>query len=139
MMTETTPEATNPDEYNGWTNRETWAASLHLSNDYGIYTMVNGWAIDAHAAAVEDAETDPMGWHASGIMSVDRLTVRNLETKLHDYIDDLRARIIAATDDASEMPSETETMMVLEIGSDWRVDWVEVATNWLDGLDFDDA
>ncbi|WP_217913099.1 DUF7249 family protein [Miltoncostaea marina] len=25
------------DEYNGWTNRETWAVALHLSNDEGMY------------------------------------------------------------------------------------------------------
>jgi len=29
------------DEYEGWTNRETWAVNLWLSNDEGMYNEVN--------------------------------------------------------------------------------------------------
>ena len=28
------------EEYNGWTNRETWATALHINNDQGLYEAV---------------------------------------------------------------------------------------------------
>ena len=34
------PVAVNQEEYNGWVNRETWAAVLHLSNDYVLYKSI---------------------------------------------------------------------------------------------------
>ena len=45
---------TNPDEYEGWTNRETWAVSLHISNDPGTYL----YASDLCETAKEEAEGD---------------------------------------------------------------------------------
>ena len=28
-------------EYNGWTNRETWAVALHINNDEGLLNPIN--------------------------------------------------------------------------------------------------
>jgi len=28
-------------EYNGWTNRETWAVALHINNDQGLLNPIN--------------------------------------------------------------------------------------------------
>ena len=132
-----TEHETNRDEYNGWPNRETWAASLHLSNDFGLYEMVNGWANDARREAIEESGADEFGFFAQGLVTVESTTILRLVGKLSDYVDDLRANIQSATDDASEMPTDTEVMMVLEIGSDWRVDWRAVASAWLEGFEFD--
>ena len=30
--------------YNGWSNYETWNVALWLGNDYGLYTMACEWA-----------------------------------------------------------------------------------------------
>ena len=32
------------EEYNGWTNRETWNVALWLGNDYPIYKAASGYA-----------------------------------------------------------------------------------------------
>ena len=42
------------DEYNGWSNRETWAVNLWLSNDQGMYSEACRIIKDAEDA--EDAE-----------------------------------------------------------------------------------
>lgn len=130
---ETTVTA-NPDEYNGWPNRETWAASLHLSNDFGLYEMVNGWAVDARREAVEEAEKDEYGFYAGGVATVERTTVRLLADMLSDYADELHADI--ATGEDFTIATGTERMMVLEVGSLWRVDWFTLAENWLSGFEF---
>ena len=39
------------EEYNGWTNRETWATALHIDNDRGLYD----WAREC--AIAHDSET----------------------------------------------------------------------------------
>jgi hypothetical protein len=89
--------------YNGWTNRETWACSLWLSNDHGLYDMVNELAEDA-----EDA-------HA-----------------LADAIKDLWEQFQNYEEEFGTPPNKEMIAMLLEVGSDYRIDWDEIATNWLE-------
>lgn len=130
-------ETTNVDEYNGWTNRETWVASLHLSNDFGLHEMVNGWANDARREAIEFSQVDTdmlerVGW------TVEKATVGRLAEKVEGYFDSLRADVIDGQDENGLSPTETERMMLLEVGSLWRVNWRELAENWLEGFEFSD-
>lgn len=46
---------TNPEEYNGWTNRETWAAMLWINNDQYMQTQARLLAkADSYGDAVRD-------------------------------------------------------------------------------------
>ena len=52
------------EEYNGWSNRETWATALHLNNDQDSYyhakSMAEGYADDksGFADALEEYVTE---------------------------------------------------------------------------------
>jgi hypothetical protein len=84
------------DRYNGWTNRETWAAALHLSNDEGLYN-----------AAREIAQRDEYGD-----------AVKSMVEEI--YEDVLHNGTAAWTD------RQTARMLVADVGSLWRVDWKAV-------------
>ena len=85
-----------PERYNGWSNRETWAVSLYISNDqyfYSYYVDMLNRSTDVHDFA------------------------RELETWFTDMIYDLL--------ESSNIRSY-ERGMILDIGSLWRVNWLEI-------------
>ena len=93
--------------YNGWANRETWAMNLWLSNDEGLYRTLTARLQDADA--VSAAQIIAEFW--------DELTVD---------VDDLLN---------STFFIKTILPMILDVGSVWRVDFDEIAANWLEGQD----
>lgn len=42
------------DTYEGWTNRETWATSLHLNNDQGLYEQARSIVASGGPWALRD-------------------------------------------------------------------------------------
>ena len=99
------PLSTECEEYNGWSNRETWAVNLHLSNNKRWYQG----AIDAVAAQLH---TDP---DTSSVYMGD---------VLREY---WKVDIFCDTD----LELEWEVMVMRDVGSEWRVDWTEIAEHWI--------
>lgn len=98
---------TNPDEYNGWVNRETWAAALHLSNEEGLYRVCLQLVADAPSimAAGEAVES---------------------------FVTESAELVYFPQPGDPTPPAEWVRLMLSDVGSLWRVDWQAVAGSFLD-------
>jgi hypothetical protein len=90
------------EEYNGWTNRETWAVNLWVTNDQGLMG-----AVDEAMKGAYDAEGENY----------------RLDEVYRDVMFDLL--------DGDGLPSRETWMMKDDIGSLWRVNWRELADTWV--------
>lgn len=99
----------NPDEYNGWTNRETWAFMLHVNNDQGLQQ-------DALATAGETVAKhgDPGNW--------------DIGEAVVEFFQDMIAEFAPG-----DTPEGLRTMDQ-EVGSWWRVDRCEVGASFREDL-----
>jgi hypothetical protein len=101
------------DTYNGWTNRETWAVNLWLSNDHGLYLQTEELAQQAAS------EADARLWLAS---------------RLEDMVSDLFEGFYADPEGSQGLSG-----FVSDVGSLWRVDWAGIARAWIDERELQDA
>tara|TARA_R100001230_G_C5635157_1_gene142122 strand:- start:308 stop:856 length:549 start_codon:yes stop_codon:yes gene_type:complete len=115
------------DEYNGWTNRETWCMSLWLDNDRGMYSCTQAATARGLIRAADFANEFP---------EVTVHVYRHVAIELEDMVQEWR-------DDLEEFPGSTNgrdfvvrphplLSMFLEVGSFWRIDWDQIATGKLD-------
>ena len=115
------------EEFNGWTNRETWCMSLHLDNDRGIYHEAQNATARGLIRAADFANEFP---------EVTVHVYRHVAIELEDMVQEWR-------DDLEEFPGSTNgrdfvvwphplLSIFLEIGSLWRVDFDEIAVGKLD-------
>src|SRR5690554_5140668 len=95
------------DEYNGWKNRETWAAALYLGNDQGLHELVLDMAHASLADAVADAP------EAAEPEYVTIRARRDLGELLRNWFEDLSADVI----DGAGHVTRDARMMLLDIGS----------------------
>ena len=96
--------------YNGWTNRETWALALNINNDEGLYDMFT--------ELVRDMRGEP-------------------DYEVEDAIESLvRSLLIrsAYEDEYGDTQPAALTAMAEEVGSLWRVDWVEIRESLEEGI-----
>lgn len=91
------------EEYNGWTNRETWATALHINNDEGLYKTVQDWAV----SNLEEQESEAV-------------------TVLAESIEDFVTELLDSNWDGVKS-------MRYDIGSLWRVNWREIANSFILG------
>jgi hypothetical protein len=95
----------NLDEHNGWVNKETWAAHLHLSNDEALY------------ARCLELVAGKQRWSAGDAIEV--FCTENVETVLFPYEHDWP-------------PTDLWRLFISDVGSMWRVDWQAVADSFLE-------
>jgi hypothetical protein len=105
---------TNDMEYNGWTNRETWALNLWLTNDQGLCEMTR----ERVAEALKNA-TVPEGIRVDELRDVHAgEAIKALTGDLFDPEEQL-------------MSPENIIIILSDVGSLYRVNWDEIGEHWL--------
>ena len=103
-------------DYNGWTNRETWATMLHIDNDQWLQET----AMDYAKTALEEHEPEEEGDISEAISC--------LEDTIQNWIEEdlLTLDNIAG--------NKGLWLMLTDIGSLYRVNWREIAQSLLDDV-----
>ena len=98
------------EEYNGWTNRETWATALHINNDEALLELAQDYATTSlnEPSSAEDCSA-----------------VQCLAESLEYWLtEDLLTRENIAG-------NEGLWLMLSDIGSLYRVNWRELAESFI--------
>lgn len=100
----------NTEEYNGWTNRETWAAKLHLDNDQALNEYAYEYVREeiANHDKGEEINAYYLGQTLKNWVEEDLLTLENVAGNKGLWL------------------------MLTDIGSLYRVNWREIAQAYLD-------
>jgi len=108
--------------YNGWTNRETWALNLYLTNDQSLYEMTRERVADAIAREADGTyqeDEHPESLHYQRLVGE---AIKDLWEELTEPSEGL-------------LSIETILAMVRDVGSEYRVNWDEIGAYWLSDLD----
>jgi hypothetical protein len=97
------------DNYNGWSNRETWATKLHLDNDEALNDYAWEFARQWEEAR-EERSTYDLGQDLKNWVEDDLLTLENIAGNHGLWL------------------------MLTDIGSLYRVNWLEIAQTYADEL-----
>ena len=111
--------STEMGKYEGWTNRETWAVSLHLSNTEDLYLEL--------LEVVKDGVDGKHRWaiHSNPKAGV----VQRVAEGLESYVEGLFEPVYHAP---GEWVPKTILLMAKEVGSTWRVNWRELAEAYIE-------
>jgi hypothetical protein len=94
------------EEFQGWSNRETWAVALYLDNDQGFYDDVQGLTREA----------------------IDNNPLNEASYRLADSLEDLVNELF----EFDNVSTNKELfIMMADIGSLYRVDWREIAQGYI--------
>lgn len=111
---------TDEDTYNGWTNRETWAVNIYFGDDIESLTeLLDGhhwWQFSSEPDAPDECAVcgAQLGW--------DDLPLHSPDDTLQEYVEMI----------FDDLPcDDTLRRMRDDIGSLWRVNWHELADNYL--------
>jgi hypothetical protein len=95
------------EEYEGWSNRETWAFALWVDNDQGLHDQKN------HII-----------WRCHSECSSERYCADAIKEWAND-------ELFNRDSDGTIMNTDLGRTMRDEVGSLWRVNWGELASHWL--------
>ena len=99
-------------DYNGWTNRETWATALHIDNDQGLLETALDYAREEE---IEHADDDS------------EMEARNCLANVLEYW--ITNDLLTLENISGNHPL---WLMLTDIGSLYRVNWRELADHYLD-------
>lgn len=92
------------DEYNGWTNYETWAVKLHWDNNQGDYNYFTNTAREFKEGGK---------------------TVAEFSDWIHERAEEIFDVVLGNEEGVT--PNQEQMMFVTDVGSLWRVNWFEIA------------
>jgi hypothetical protein len=104
------------EDYNGWTNRETWAFNLHFGYDEGLAETVN----DVYTENLKRLIAEQPDWDADWCAGA---AMQYAGDAVEEWYDELRDEYAQ-----NECPFE----VFFEIGSAWRINWREIASNFVE-------
>jgi hypothetical protein len=99
------------DNFQGWTNRETWAANIWIENEQGLMEVVAGYT------------RQELEGHDEG----EEINSYHLGEAIRDYIEN---EVLSYSEVKG---SEQVFTMLTDIGSLYRVNWREIAEYYLEG------
>lgn len=108
------------EKYNGWANRETWAAALWLDNTPALYEASRRVGAAARAAAEEWAER-MVSEH--GMAERDAESIRSAGAS---YLAEMLDIPELAREYLTDPRDGTPEGMMADIGSTWRIDYGEL-------------
>jgi hypothetical protein len=105
------------EQYNGWTNRETWGLALHIDNDQALQESASELIAQAFLENIDTEKED--GWQ-DGLYEA--------EKALTDWVDDIFSPEYWGQD---TLPAGLLSMLK-DVGSVYRVNFREIAESWLE-------
>ncbi len=107
-------------KYEGWTNRETWATNYHLVNNHDMYKMLTENLLAIRRELTREHAEDPKAF-----------VVPLASAIRHRAADWLKDWLEIEASEAVDRGHVYTLQMLLAIGSLWRVNWDELATEYV--------
>lgn len=130
------------EEYNGWSNRETWAINLHLENNQGDYLVMCEKAkeiVEEDWSRVSKPKSFGCGDPNCDACLMDRPIedqITAMVGEMADYIKEWTEEVFALVLEVNQsfdgtVANSEARSFVADVGSWWRADFYEIAEHWI--------
>jgi hypothetical protein len=113
----------NRQEYNGWTNYETWCVNLWMSNDAGSDEFFRETAQDVYNEAEKETRKD-----GSTLFTREEVATRVLADRLKDEHEERQSELTGVVDVFADLLGAALS----------EVDWYSIAEHYIDDVDKED-